>query len=122
MADENKDKFKGKKIAIIRVRGMHGVRHDVVKVLSDFHLTRKNHCVVIDSPDKNALQKAKDYITWGEVTPATIASLEKAKGKERVFRLNNPIGGWKSVRNAFPKGDLGFRDAKINDLIAKMLH
>lgn len=116
MADEKK------KIAIIRIRGIHGVRSDSKKAMLDWHLTRKNHCIILENADQGALQKMRDFITWGEVSDATVASLEKAKGKERVFRLNNPKGGWKSIRNHFPKGDLGYRGDKINDLIAKMLH
>ncbi len=122
MAGKEEGYLKGKKIAVIRVRGVHGVRRDVAKTMSDFRLTRKNHCVIVESPDKHALQKAKDYVTWGEITPDVAAALEKAKGKVRVFRLNNPKGGWKSVRNAFPGGDLGYRGEKINGLITRMLH
>ena len=109
-------------MALIRVRGVHGVRKDIVQSLKQMHLTRKNHCIIADNVDKRVLQKIRDFTTWGEITPQTLAALEKAKGKEKIFRLNNPKGGWNGIKNHFPKGDLGYRGDKINDLIIKMLH
>lgn len=115
MAEEKKSK-----LAIIRVRGVHGIRRDIVQTLHQMHLTRKNHCIVIEHVEKSVLQKIRDYVTWGEVTDKTIALL--AKKGDAPFRLNNPKGGWIAIKNHFPKGDLGYRGDKINELIEKMLH
>lgn len=111
-------------IAIIRVRGVHNIRGDIQDALKQLHLTRKNHCVLLEKPDPNMLRKIRDFTTWGESSPATVQALEKknAKTKSKVYRLNNPKGGWKSTKNHYPKGDLGDRGEKINDLIARMLH
>ena len=38
-----------------------------------------------------------------------------------VFRLNPPSKGYKSVRKFFPKGDLGYRGEKINELLKRMI-
>jgi len=46
-------------------------------------LHRKNHLVLIDDRPsyRGMLQKAKDYITWGEVNAETIAKLLKKRGR-----------------------------------------
>ncbi|MBS3070234.1 hypothetical protein J4220_01885 [Candidatus Micrarchaeota archaeon] len=109
-------------IALIRVRGVHGVMHTIQTAMRQLHLTRKNHCVVAEKLDASVLQQIRDYVTWGEVSSETLAALKKRDAKGPVYRLNNPIGGWKDTKNHFPKGDLGYRGEKINDLIKKMLH
>jgi len=112
------------KIAVIRVRGSLGVKSDVVRTMNELHLTRKNHCVLIDehSSLKGMLLKTRDYCTWGEVSDETVALLEKKKGKQKVFRLAPPVKGWKGgIKKHFPKGALGYRGDKINDLIKSML-
>jgi len=106
------------------VRGVHGVMRDIAYALKQLHLTRKNHCVVVEKLDASVLQQIRDYVTWGDVTKETMDALQKrnTKSKSKVYRLNNPIGGWKNVKNHYPKGDLGNRGEKINELIKKMLH
>ena len=51
--------------------------------MSMLNLTRVNHAVLI--PDTPAyagmLQKAKDYITWGEVDADTISTLISERGR-----------------------------------------
>lgn len=46
-------------------------------------LTRVNHCVIIPENDcmKGMLQKAKDFITWGEVSEETLAKMIKTRGR-----------------------------------------
>ena len=54
---------------MIRIRGTVELRGDIKETLKMLGLTRVNHCVIIDDDPsyKGMLQKAKDYITWGEV-------------------------------------------------------
>ncbi|NUN11853.1 uL30 family ribosomal protein [Candidatus Micrarchaeota archaeon] len=109
-------------IAIIRVRGSIGVTHKVAETMKQLHLTRKNHCVVIEETEtlKGMLQKVKDYVTWGELTEETNKKIS-AKGKQ-PYRLNPPKGGFKgSIKQPYPKGALGNRKEKINDLVNRML-
>ena len=70
-------------IAAIRVRGRTGIRKDIEDTLMMLKLTRINHAVLIEdnSSYKGMLQKAKDYITWGEVDEETVASLISRRGK-----------------------------------------
>ncbi len=69
--------------AVIRVRGSVNVREEIKDTLKMLRLTRVNHCVVVpETPSyKGMLQKAKDYITWGEISPETMARLLYLRGK-----------------------------------------
>ena len=68
---------------VIRVRSDRGVKPKIRDTMSMLNLTRVNHAVLI--PDTPAyagmLQKAKDYVTWGEIEADTIASLLKERGR-----------------------------------------
>ncbi|MFH1056449.1 MAG: uL30 family ribosomal protein [Candidatus Micrarchaeota archaeon] len=121
-------------IAVVRVRGVKNLRQDIKHSLKQLKLTRKNHCIAVETTKEwflQTLKKVKDYVTWGEASEGTVKALEKRKAefswqeegfKAGLYRLNNPKGGWKGVKNHFPRGDLGYRKEKINDLIMRMLH
>jgi len=51
---------------------------------------------------------------------ADAEGLKKA-GIKPVFRLNPPSKGYRSVRRFYPKGDLGYRGDKINELLKRMI-
>ena len=100
---------------------------------------------------RGMLQKVKSYVTWGEITPQTLEGLvakrgrlaqdERVKDKDAkevakkiiksnsvkdvdikpVFRLSPPSKGYRSIRTDFPKGDLGNRKEKINELLKRMI-
>jgi large subunit ribosomal protein L30 len=126
-----------KKIAIIRIRGLIGVNKKIEDTLNMLKLYRKNYCVVINSTPSilGMLNKAKDYITWGEINDETLKllrekRLEKTKNKEGkeaekgFFRLHPPRGGFerKGIKVPFKVGGvLGYRGDKINNLIKKMI-
>lgn len=69
-------------IAAIRVRGRTGIKKDIADTLDMLKLRRINHAVLIeDNPSYHGmLQKAKDYITWGEVDSQTVAKLLSRRG------------------------------------------
>jgi|SRR3989338_534622 len=97
-----------------------------------------------------ALKKAKDYITWGELDDETFKLLIEKKSeafngrvsdsKEKIkysdffvfdnkklkkyFRLSPPRKGFgrKGIKHSYKQGGaLGYRGAKINDLIKRMV-
>ncbi len=144
--------------AVIRIRGSVNVANEIEDTLKMLRLNRVNHCVVIpDNPNyMGMLQKARSYITWGEITQDTLERLvtkrgrlskdERVPGKDAkgiarkilrnntlkapegekewikpVFRLSPPSKGYRSVRRDFPRGDLGNREEKINELIKRMI-
>ncbi len=69
--------------AVIRVRGQPDVNYDIENTMRLLGLTKVNHCVVVPENDvtKGMLQKAKDYITWGEVSEETLANMIRVRGR-----------------------------------------
>jgi len=70
--------------AVIRVRGTVGVNPKIKDTLKMLRLNRVNHCVIIEDNNENfkgMLQKAKDYITWGELDKETAVKLIKKRGR-----------------------------------------
>jgi large subunit ribosomal protein L30 len=117
--------------AVVRVRGSVKTKREINDTLDMLKLKSVNHCVVV--PEKETylgmLKKAKDYITWGKIDKKTLKKLIEKRGNDKkdvekdkpVFRLNPPRGGFKSTRLPYPKGDLGNRKEKINDLLERMI-
>lgn len=70
-------------IAAIRVRGRVGIKKDIKDTLLMLRLIRANHAVLLEeNPSYNGmLQKAKDYITWGEIDQNTLIQLIRKRGK-----------------------------------------
>lgn len=70
-------------IAVIRVRGTTGVNADIADTMKMLRLNRINHAVIIDenSSYQGMLQKAKDYITWGEIKEETLNKVISKRGR-----------------------------------------
>jgi len=70
------------KLALIRVRGVRGLKPKTAKTLEYLRLTRPNHCVVVDDSKEimGMVNIVKDYITFGPVDEDTIALLMKKRG------------------------------------------
>lgn len=70
-------------IVIVRVRGNVGIRREFGDVLRMMHLTRKNHATIIQGRPSylGMIQRVKDYVTWGEVSPKTVSLLLKERGR-----------------------------------------
>jgi len=69
--------------AVIRVRGQPDVNVDIRRTMELMNLTRVNHCVIVPENDvtKGMLQKAKDYVTWGEINEQTLADMIRIRGR-----------------------------------------
>ena len=121
------------KLALILVRGLVRIRTEIVATLFTLRLRQSHACVVIDDTPSNraAAVKCKDYITYGEINDETYELLVEKRGKKdgegklkKYFLLHPPRGGFerKGIKTPFTTGGaLGYRGAKINDLIKKML-
>ncbi len=70
-------------LAAIRIRGRAGVNSDVEKTLKYLRLTRVNHLVILPKTPSiiGMLEKAKDYITWGEIDKKTLEELIVKRGR-----------------------------------------
>ena len=142
-----------KKLFVIRVRGRIRLLTTIKNTLDMLRLYKTNFCVILENTPVNMgmIQKAKDYITWGEVDPAVVEELfikrgtvytgpltdtkgkitytgryveHKGKKYNKYFKLNPPRGGYgrKGIKTPFHMGGaLGDRATKINDLVRKMM-
>jgi len=137
-------------LAIIRVRGVSGIKPQIRKAMELLRLTRKNHCVIVKEYDtlKGSLNICKDYVTWGTVAKDTLTALVEKRGRlsgdkhvpnemisnvvaamekgeptniKPVFRLSPPRKGWKSIKLSYPTGGLGNRGEKVNELLFHMM-
>ena len=109
-------------IAAIRLRGHAKMRHEVEDTMQMLGLRRVHtlrflpHSQVI----QGMLKKSEAFITWGEASDDVLESL-RTKGTETTFHLKPPAQGFTSLKRPYPKGDLGYRGDKINELIKRML-
>ncbi|MDE1851136.1 MAG: uL30 family ribosomal protein [Candidatus Micrarchaeota archaeon] len=139
-----KNSLENKIIAVIRVRGTMGVRRSINETLSRLSLRRVNNMAVIYGTKSNIgmIMKCKDFVTFGEITPETLAKvLERkeikhskediegiSKGKKSMkeldalpIRMHPPRHGYEGIKESYTAGGaLGYRGEKINDLINRM--
>lgn len=82
------------KLAVILVRGTVNVTQAVKDTLTPFHLSRKNHCVIVESTPAvlGRLDKVKDFVTWGEIDEPTFKELVEKRGKEYKSRVKDSKG------------------------------
>lgn len=102
-------------IAVIRVRGTTGVKGEIADTMKMLRLNRINHAVILDeNPSyQGMLQKAKDYITWGEINEETLAKVITKRGRlpggakvtEEYLKENTPHKTIEDVAKAVFKGE-----------------
>lgn len=136
-------------LAVVRIRGSVNADARARHTLKLLKLTRPNHCVIYpkEKSIEGMLKAVSSYITWGEITGESLEKMifkrgrlpgnkriEKKNAKimakkfrdgkaeiKPVFRLSPPSGGFRAVREYYPKGDLGNRGEKINELLKRMI-
>ncbi|MFB6145360.1 MAG: uL30 family ribosomal protein [Candidatus Nanohaloarchaea archaeon] len=114
-------------IAAVRVRGDIDVDHSVSRTLNDLKLKKRNQLVLYEKNDSlmGMLNKAKDYITYGEVSDETVEKLEERAGEDleagETVNLSPPSGGFKDTKMQVGQGGtLGKRDS-MDELVSKMV-
>jgi len=117
-------------LAVIRIRGSAKIPKKINDTLKMLRLNRINHCVVLEETPQNIgmIKKVENYVTYGKIKDETIKKLIKERGKikdpkqtKQVFRLSPAKKGLKSIRLPYPKGALGNRKDKINELLERMI-
>lgn len=70
-------------LAVIRVRGVSDVFHEIRETMELLHLHRNCHATLVDNRPAymGMLQKAHNYLTWGEISRENIALLLKKRGR-----------------------------------------
>lgn len=109
-------------LAVLRIRGRIGIRKETEDTMRMLGLDRKHSLAVIPktAPNLGMIKKSEDYVTWGEAEEKTLEALKKKAGG-RIYRLAPPRGGFRSLKKRWPKGDLGYRGGKINELVERMM-
>jgi large subunit ribosomal protein L30 len=68
---------------VVRARSNVGVERTIKDTMLHLNLTKVNHAVIIpdNAQDRGMLQKAKDYITWGEATEELVEKMLSGRGR-----------------------------------------
>ncbi len=106
-------------IAAVRIRGHIGRRGQHEDTLNMLGMKKVNAVVVLPESQtiKGMLKHVEDFIAWGELSK----ELEQNLSGKKVHHMKPPKKGYKSLKRHYPKGDLGYRGAAINDLIKRMM-
>lgn len=83
----------------LRTEGDKGVDEKLLKGITGF----------------DSFEKFADSMISGKV------KLKDLKKLKAVFRLTPPSKGFKSIKEFYPKGDLGYRGKEINKLLERMI-
>ena len=97
---------------VIRIRGTTGVKQGIASTLEMLRLNRISHAVLVDeNPSyKGMLQKAKDYITWGEVVEKRGRLVGGARLSEEYLSENTDYSTFEELANALLNGELKAQD------------
>lgn len=112
---------KAKCLAAVRVRGTINVRKDIEDTLRMLRLNRANHATIIPSTPQylGMLQKAKDHITWGEISQEILTHLIKKRGRlvggkniTLDFLKKKGFQSFEELANKIYSSDLKLKDLK----------
>ena len=108
---------------VIRVRGSTGVIADIKDTLDLLNLTRISHAVLVEeNPSmKGMLQKAKDYLTWGEIEVETLTEIIEKRGKlvggdkvtEEYLKENTDFSSFEELANALINAEIKAKDINM---------
>jgi len=82
------------KIAVVRIRGVTGIRYDIDNTLDKLNLYKKNYCIVVPKTAvyMGMIKKVKDYVTWGDIEESTYNTLIEKRAKEYIGRVTDKKG------------------------------
>ncbi|MCX9012956.1 MAG: 50S ribosomal protein L30 [Candidatus Methanoperedens sp.] len=106
--------------AAVRLRGGVKTRQDIRDTLSMLHLDRINHCVLLpETPSyQGMIQKTKDYIAWGTISPETLSQMLENRGKlegrkdltEEYLKENTKFKSFDELAKAICEGKASITD------------
>lgn len=138
-------KGENKLLAVVRVRGRAGVRHDIKETLERLNLMHVNNLSLVFGTKQNLgmIKKCNDFLTYGEVSMEVLEKVSKKKKIEAAkedleavmqgskkpkelakmpIRLHPPRRGYEGIKASYGnKGALGYRGEKVNELISRMI-
>ena len=102
---------RSKRFAVIRVRGINNVRYTINDTCKLLNVARLHNLTFIDDRDsyKGMLQKAKDWVTWGEVTAESVEQVLNKWGRlpgnvkltDEYVKENSSFASIKAFAKAF---------------------
>jgi ribosomal protein L30/L7E len=106
-------------LVAIRLKGQLKVRKEIQDTMDMLGIKKKLSMAVLKEEPQiiGMLKKSKDFIAWGELSD----ELEKEFSGKKTVQLKPPKGGFKSMKQKYPRGDLGHWGKEINVLIKRMM-
>ncbi len=106
-------------LAAIRLKGEIKARSEIKDTLRMLGLKKKLSLFVLPNNPQTTgmLKKCQSFVARGELS----AEMEKKFGAKKIIALRPPKGGFKSLKQMYPKGDLGYRGEAINEMIKRMM-
>ena len=111
---------------VIRIRGTTGVLSGIASTLEMLRLNRISHAVLVEeNPSyEGMLQKAKDYITGGEVNVETVAELLEKRGRlvggakvtEEYLSENTDYKSFEELAEALVNSEVKLQDINMKPL------
>jgi len=74
--------------------------------------------------DAKLLKQASGFDSFDALASAMMdgkTKLQRHESLQATFRLTPPSGGLKSIRDHYPRGDVGYRGKEINKLVERMI-
>ena len=107
---------------VVRVRGTVNVKSEISDTLKMLRLNQVNHCVLVPKKKtyQGMLQKVKDYVTWGDAKPETMAKLIIRRGRlegdkkisDKYIKANSDYSSVMAFAKALVKGEAQYKDIK----------
>lgn len=105
---------------VVRARSNVKVEHSIRETMDYLNLTRVNHAVIIpeNAQYKGMLQKAKDYITWGNADVGLVEKMITERGRlmgdkpitDEYVNENTDFASIKEFAAAIVAGDATVKD------------
>jgi large subunit ribosomal protein L30 len=117
-------------IAAIRIRGQVNVNRDIKGTMTMLHLTRTNHCFLLEETPSylGMLHKVKDYVTFGNISGEALSELITKRGKlmgddpitDEIVKEGTEFSTIQEFAEAIVKGDANYRDLPNVKLVFRL--
>lgn len=115
-------------IAAVKVRGDVDASEKISATIESLGLVKKNQVLFVESDDeatKGMLNRAKDYIAYGEVSDDVVEQVEEAKDAEiqagSKFSMTPASGGFRSTKKNYNNGGALGKRPDMDKLLKNMI-
>lgn len=115
-------------IAAVKVRGDVDASEKISATIESLGLVKKNQVLFVESDDeatKGMLNKAKDYVAYGEVSEDVVEAIEEANDTEiesgSKVSMTPPSGGFRSTKKNFNNGVALGQRPNMDKLLRNMI-